>query len=600
MGRVLVAVLGCWLAAGAGPAAVRAQDTDPEAAAAAWEQEVVQERSWLARLLHRYFGLSPRAGAELEGRAEQLVDRYAAYAGRRIEVVIVHPVLRFDLEMARDGAVDRGTLERLSKPLWSYTRESVVRQYLLFDTGDAVDPFALADSERMLRRLEYMNDARLTVVPIGGGDTVAVVVETRDRWPFGVSGTVIDQDRFDAGVYFTNLLGVGLRFDNKVLVNREREPDVGYRGTVGKENLGGTFIDAVVEYEDSWREVKRAFAVQRSAVHPAIRWVGGYGLEHTDDRDNEGAPRRFERGEAWLGHVFQLEGKARGGGRRRSLTPALSVGDTDFLARPAGVSRDTLREYHGGRAWLAGLTWADLTDYRTNRLFRMGETEDVPGGLVLKGTAGYEDGEFLRRTAAFLEASFIGIASGGEVAWCELGGGGYLREEAFEDGLASARLGYITPLFGGGEWRHRHYSQLMYLLGINRSVGRGVVLGDRSGVRNLSDAAVLGDQRLVLKLESRLFTPWRIVGFDTMLFWYGDLGLIGGESDPILQQKAYTSLGLGVRVSNPDLVLPTFELRAGMLTNVENRGFAVSIDLGNLAYPEITLPGPRPGRIPYR
>ncbi|MFO7609382.1 MAG: hypothetical protein R6X35_09340 [Candidatus Krumholzibacteriia bacterium] len=601
MARLLAAVLACWLAAGAGPATAPAQAQDQEGKAADWERGVRQERAWLGRTLHRFFGRAPRSGAELAGRAEELVARYARYAGRPIEVVIVHPVLRFASGADAAVASDRGALERLATPLWSYTRESVVRQYLLFAAGDRLDPFRLADSERMLRQLEYMNDVRLLVVPIGDGESVAVVVETRDRWPLGVTGDIVDRDRYEGGVFWTNGLGVGLRLDNKLLVHRERDPEVGYRGYLAKQNVAGTFVDAVAAYENSWRELRRGLAIERRAVHPAIRWVGGWSWERTDDRDNEGLLREFDRDDAWLGRVIPLDRRRTAtGGRRRVLTPALGLTATDFHSRPATVSRDTLRDYHDGRTWLFSLTWASLTDYRTSYLFRMGETEDLPGGLVLKASAGYEDGEFLRRTPLFVEGAYVGVAAGGEVAWCDLAGGGFLREGVFEDGLATARLGYITPLAGAGTWRHRTYAQLAYLLGINRTRGAGVVLGDRSGVRGLSNTEVRGDQRLVLKLETRVFTPWRVLGFDSMLFGFGDLGLAGGEDDPLLEQKAYASLGLGVRVANPDLVLPIFEVRAGLLTNVDEPGFALAFDLGNQSYPEIELPGPRPRRVPYR
>ena len=604
MRRFAVAALACWLAAGAAAPAVRAQGDDPDSTAAAWEREVAAERSWLGRLLHRYFGRAPRTGEELAGRAEKLVDRYARWAGRRIDVVIIHPVLRFDREREVLAAAEHGALGSLATPLWSYTREGIVRQYLLFDRGDRLDPYKLADSERMLRQLEYMGDVRLVVVPIGDGDSVAVVVETLDRWPFGVSGKVIDRDRYDAGFRWTNGLGRGLRLEGKVVVHRGRDPSLGYRGTFGKENLAGTFVDARLEYEDTWRQLTRGVTIDRRSVHPAIDWVGGYRWESTDDRDNDDVPRGFDRNDTWVGRVFLLGqdepgASAPGAAARRLLTPALSVGRWDFRARPE-VGRDTLRAYHDRRTWLAGLTWERRVDYRTSYLFRMGETEDIPGGLVLKISGGYEDGEFLKRTLAFAEAAYVRVSGGGAVFWFGCGGGGHVRDARFEDGVVEGRLGWITPLLGEGRWRHRLYSRLAYVRGLDRTTGGGIVLGDRSGIRDLSNTAVLGQQRLVLKLESRLFTPWRLVGFETMLFAYADVGIAAGERDPLLERKIYTSTGLGVRLGNPDLVLPTFEIRAGMVTNVEDRSFSLAVDLGNVAYPEIERPGARPGTVAFR
>ena len=602
MRRVLAAALVGWLAVPSVPAV--AQDAPAPAPVQAPDKR--EDSNWIGRFLHTYFGRPARSGAALQGRTEQLVERYMAYAGRTIEVVIVNPVLRFDGDLADGQEVSRGGLEGLASPLWTYTRESTVRQYLLFDTGDRLDPFKLADSERMLRRLEYINDVRILVLPIEGAEgSVAIVVETRDRWPLVVTGEIINTDRYEASLSWTNGLGVGLRFDNRLLVNRAGDPQVGYRGGLGKENLAGSFIDTRVEYEDSWRVLRKAAEVERRAAHPAIRGVGGISGQFVDDRENDDVPRSFEQGDIWAGRVFQLDigdpfRAAARGGRRQTLTPALGITAVDYLDRPAEVSRDTLRAYHDRRLYLAGLTYENLADLKTSYLFRMGETEDLPDGYTLKGTFGYENGEFMDRALGYGVADFVAVAGSGGISWFELGFGGYLREQAFEDGLLDTRAGWISPLLGEGRWRHRYYAQLHYLLGINRTSGRGVVLGGRSGIRDLPDDVVYGDQRLVLNLESRVFTPWRIGGFDTMFFGYGDLGVAGGESDAIFQQTIYSALGLGVRISNAEIVMPTIEFHVGVARFLDETEVVFAFDVGDRNSTVVGMPGVRPGTIAYR
>ena len=78
-----------------------------------------------------------------------------------------------------------------------------------------------------------------------------------------------------------------------------------------------------------------------------------------------------------------------------------------------------------------------------------------------------------------------------------------------------------------------------------------LVLGNSTGLRGLEDNRVLGNQRLIVKLESRVFTPWSVMGFRFMVFGFADVGTVGGEKDPIVQQKIYSSLGLGFRINNP-------------------------------------------------
>jgi hypothetical protein len=577
-----------------------AQIADDDSLAQAWEEDLARQQGWLQRTLHRYFGRAPLTGDELSGRAKQTVEAFAVHAGRPIEVVIVQPVLRFAAEAA-DTNSSEAWLSSLARRAGTYTREGVVRQYLLFARGDALDPYSLADSERLLRQLPYINDARLVVIPVGGAtEGVAVIVEYRDRWPYGVTGKIKTRDRYEASLYTTNLAGAGLLLDNKIIRNNLGEPENGYRGRLAKANLAGTFIDAAVEFEDSWQELDRRVQFQRRAVHPAIRFVGGASWQDTRNRDNGGVPRRLKQSGGWLGRVFQLTSdRSYASGARRTLTPAVSYFRNRFTDRPV-TGPDTNRAYHHSRIWLGGLTYQKITDYKTSYLYRMGEVEDIPSGMALQLSAGYEHGEHRGRTVGFIDAGAVVVRDRGDVIVGDLAYGGYLRDRRIEDGLLDLRLGYATPLLGGGRYRHRTYVWLRYTLGVNRTGSAELALGDGSQVRSLTSPGVRGNQRLMSSLEYRLFTPWSLLGFRIMDFGYVDAGAVGDERDAILTGKIYTSYGLGVRLYNPDLVLPTVEIRAGLIQDVDGRGFHWALDLGNLVFPEFRLPGVQPRRVAFR
>ena len=173
--------------------------------------------------------------------------------------------------------------------------------------------------------------------------------------------------------------------------------------------------------------------------------------------------------------------------------------------------------------------------------------------------------------------------------------GGYFHDQVVEYGAFRAGGVYITRLKGGDGWRHRFYTNLFYTLAFNRDRDGALVLGERTGLRGLEDFKVLGNQRVVLKLESRVFTPWRVLGFRFMLFGYADVGAVGGEKDPLVQQKFYSSLGLGFRINNPDLVLPATQVRVGFVNSIEEQGFVLGFKLGRVDYPELDVPSTRPG-----
>jgi hypothetical protein len=585
-------VVVCLLAA----SAACGQDGAATTNAAAAADTVTESGSWLTRAFKRYLVDTPQEGDLLDGQAVQAVDKYSRHIGKPIEVVIVSQVARFDQEWNQDKATGQRLLNTATRPIHAYTQDRVIREYLLFEQGQVVDPFALADSERMLRQLDFINDVRITLIPLQGEvETIAVVVEVRDKWPFGITGTVKDVDRYVASLYFSNLGGLGIRLENRLIYRGDREPDLGYRGTVSKRNVRGTFIDLALQYEDSWERLQRQIGFERDLVHPAIKWVGGAFWEDTDVRDNEGIPRRFYLGDYWAGRTIQLsEGRADLTAARPVLVPAARFNQTIFSERPS-VDADTNRAYHDTKSLLGSVAYQRLKYYKTSYLYRMGETEDVPAGLAAKLSAGYEWREFYDRTGVFTELVYASIRNAGDIWVAGARLGGHYRDHVFEEGNLWLTVSYISPLMGKGKYKHRFLSRLDYHRAINWYADTALMLGDRTGIRGLENNRVLGSQRLVLKLDSRVFTPWNLLGFRFMVSAFSDIGAVAGEKEPLLQAKFYGNLGVGIRIENPNLVLPEVEIRFLLVNNIGNGDLGLDFDVGNPSYPEYRIPSTKPG-----
>lgn len=604
LGWVLGLVAGIGLAAPAlpmspEPAPAAAADSSFAAAADSGSAPLAQD-SWLSRLIRRHFGHNRQTGEDLGGQALETVDRYAAYAGRTIEVVLVHQVATFAKNGNRNSPAGPDLLDTLTDPLQTYTSDRVIRESLLFERGQVLDPFALADSERLLRNLPFISDVRILVVPLmGETGTVAVIVQTRDRWPIGADLKIKDRRQFTAGLYSVNVLGQGLGLRNDLIYHEGRRPQVGYRGRLDKANLAGSFVGVRLEFEDSWENLRRQVQVERNLLHPGIRLVGGGLLARTDNRDNEGLPRKYDQADLWVG--WTLRGGPPNGQRgsaRPHLIPALGVSHVFFAARPP-VTAALNRSYHDRRLYLGSLTYQRLKDYKTSYLYRMGETEDVRSGLVLKGTAGYEHGEFQERTCAWAEGEVVSIRNRGDLAFVRLGGGGYFRNGRFEEGVLSCQVGLVSPARDTGRWRQRWYLWTDYTQGFDQPADQGISLGERSGIRDLEDERLLGFQRLVLNLESRLFAPWTWQGFRCMLLAYADAGAIADQEEPLLRQEVVASFGLGVRFFNPDLVFSPLELRLGLRRHLEGHGLLLGLAMGLVDPPSLIMPGVKPAPLAY-
>lgn len=601
MRAVVICLVLLSLGPAAGPTGAAARTADaPADSLAAAGAEPQEDGSWLTRLVKRYFGSAPQIGDELDGRAVELVDSYAPYIGKTIEVVLVQQVAKFDPMWDQDQDSSQQLLNRVTKPFQSYTKDRLIREYLLFETGQPVDPFLLADSERMLRQLDFINDVRIIVVPVmGGDDSVAVLVETRDKWPFGITGNIKDFGRYDANLYFSNIGGYGVRLDNKLIYRNDMEPDVGYQGRLRKRNIRGTFIDARLHFEDSWQELSRQAEITRTLVHPGIRWVGGAMWEYTDVRDNAGVPQKFELGDYWVGRAIPLsDTKGVNETARPLLVPAVRFRKNDFIVRPV-ASADSNSGFLDTRDYLAGITYQRLKYYKTSYLFRMGETEDIPSGFTAKLSGGYQNREVYDRTSSFFQTAFLSVRNRGDIFMGALDLGGYFHDYVLEDGALHVSGVYITRLMRLRAFQHRFYSNLTYTLAFNRQRDGYLVLGNRTGLRGLDDNLVKGNQRIILKVESRVFTPWSMLGFRTMLFGYADIGAVGGEKDPLAQQKVYSSVGLGFRIYNPDLVLPATQVRLGFVNSVDESGLVLGFKIGGVDYPELRVAGTRPGGFAF-
>ncbi len=560
-----------------------------------------EDRNWLEELMHRYFGNEVVIDKELQGSGLESVGPYVVHEGKTIEVIIVRQVKNFESGWDDDRIGAERLLNSFSERFSDYTQEWVIRQYLLFHTGETLVPFDLADSEQLLRDLPYINDVRIHVVPLDGEtDKVGIVVETNDRWPVGVNATVITKDRWRAKLFSTNVAGLGLSFSNEILRNKQSQKDWGYRGELLKQNLGGSFWSARTLYEDSYQKNNLLLEVNRPLAHPGIQFVGGANWQYLEEFEDDEYKRGLHQTDLWLGDVIRLyDRKSLHEGARPVLVPAIRVLDRDHYQRPV-VYADSNRSYHDFTQYMASVTWQRLKSYKTNFLFGEGEVEDVPTGLSMRLTAVQEEGEFQSRPGVFFDSSTISLRNRGDVTFLGFSVGGFVDEHKLEDGVVDLKGAYFTSLLGQGTIRHRFYGSLNYTQGIGRHTQDRIFLSDRSGIYHLEDGRVSGNKRLVAKMMYRLFTPLSLWGFRMSFFAFSDAGVIADEGAALINKKFYVSSGLGIRLRNPGLVFPTVHLSLSMTSQVESSDLLFGVKMGNVPAPIISFPGTKPGTLAYQ
>ena len=106
---------------------------------------------------------------------------------------------------------------------------------------------------------------------------------------------------------------------------------------------------------------------------------------------------------------------------------------------------------------------------------------------------------------------------------------------------------------------------------------------------------------MILSLESVVFSPLNFFGFRFAFFGFTDLAFLGSTKDIIDMEGTISSLGLGLRIRNDNLIFNTFQIRIGYFPDPPQysriSNFIVSGE--QLLRPNNFDPGP-PIVLPYR
>jgi hypothetical protein len=582
---------------------------------------IYERDSWYVRGFNALFA---RDDAALDSSArpetELAQSPFMPFAGRRIGRVVIAGREAFGTvaEEIRDSDDERrlaaeaqadslptrtSTFERMLNGLATATTDGTIGRFLLFREGQLLDPFALADSERLLRSQSFISDARIVVEPSRDAPgEVDVLVFVRDRWPWGVKGIVKTGDKFTVEVYHRNVGGRGLNLEVETPYHRGKSPELGRRVRASMANVAGSFVDVSLESRRVWDVYSTTLRADRGFLFADITAIGGLELSELEERNvsslSDGVHLDSRRSDLWLGWGLDLDhGRSRDRARRR-LIPALGVAAVNYIEPPRWYLDDPDTWWDYTRV-LGQVSFTDADYYTTNLVTGYGETEDMPDGTWLSVVAGYEDGENRDRLYHGIRLFRPAFLDNRRFVSLSMALGGFRRDGYFEDGVLDLAISGFSPLRESRMGYWRHFYTTSYTLGINQTRKDGLRL-DEWALRDLDDGSVAGNQRLTMEAESVLFTPLSILGFRMAAFGYAGGGLVAGQKDPLFRQPWHVDIGSGVRLNNPRLVFPTFELRVGAVADSDGWDPVVTVRSGTDSFLRRRLPSAKPSVVPYR
>lgn len=453
-------------------------------------------------------------------------------------------------ELEADGAIigniifDKQDVFDLSDPdedKWLYrlanrwhiiTRDSVVRQQLLFKPGDPFSQRLLEESERLLRRNSYLYDAKIRVVKYENG-VADVLVWTRDLWTL-MPGLSVSrsggENRSRVSLSERNLVGTGITL--KLAYTNDVD-----RSSTSFEfldrNLGNSWTTLYMRVAENSDGDATQFDLRQPFYSLDSRWSGGVGF--LDEAREEAF---YDLGEEAAEYAVDRNNYSISGGWSSGLThgwvrrwSAGFVHDEDDFrpvtdgTLPELLPEDRLLKY----PFISFEMLQDNFQTISNR-DQIGRTEDFYLGTRWSATLGWADEEFGSDRNSLIYAASASTGFGAiekKALFLSSWTGGRVDDGA----SVNTHVGIDARYYNQISSKRLFFMTIEAVVGNNLDLDALVDLGGDNGLRGYPLRYQTGDSRALLTIEQRYFTDW----YPFRLFRVGgaifaDIGRTWGEN----------------------------------------------------------------------
>ena len=437
---------------------------------------------------------------------------------------------------------------RAANKLHVGTRDRVILRELLFDTGDPVDQELVEQTERNLRALPFLRDARVEATPVdedldGHVDRVDIHVTTWDRWSLSPRfdlRQVQDRTLWEIGASEKNLFGLGKAVIVSHRTNLDRTTD---QVVYEDHQFAGSNVGLVAALAHLSDGDEQFFVLDRGYLSLQDPWavsVAAGSFSRTDPIFEDGAEtgrlrHRGQWGNLELGRAIYRRGShaVRLQGAYRLRKERIGREDRDFGIVEVGL-------------WSISHRFVRLT-----HLNQFERTEDINLGAESFGTIGVSTPAFggSENQAMFVTAGHTRgvVLRDDHFVRAGVGVGGRHERGEWRNAVVSASMRYLRKhalrhaLVGKVEYRHGH----------NLDPEVQLLLGTETGLRGYPIRQFSGDRSLLLSAEERwLFADdvGQLVSLGAAAFV--DSGFVWPEAEAVDLTDLKTGVGVSLLIGS--------------------------------------------------
>jgi hypothetical protein len=543
------------------------------------------------------FALSAVTRRQLDSAAYALVlnskseTPFLPYQGKIIRHIFVKQY-GFDRAFTDTSKImDRNTGDKILNSLHRNTREWVVRNNLFITEDSPLDPYKVADNERYLRSLEYIQDARIIILPIADcPDSVDLNIITKDL--FSISGTInnVSLKNSEANISDANILGMGQKAQFTGSYITSNNPVYGYQASYAKNNIAGSFINATLYYSTinndlgsgAQDERARYISLQRPLYSQYSHFAGALTLGDFQSfnsykiADSVFYNYHYTRADAWIGYNLGIQKLGLNSARDRRFL-SLRYFKYNFSQVPTQVGNSYNFNFNDREAILGQFTFFKQDFYKTNYIYGFGTTEDFPYGYNIALTAGWYRQLNLSRPYAGVNANWYLVTNNKDFLQYFVRSGAFYNNGQIQDASILLGSSLYSRLFVFDNLKIRQYFNASYTRQFNRIGIDPLRIDNIFGIRYFTSDSVLGNQRISFHTETLFFLKYKILGFKFSPFPFADFSLITPEQQPFSKSDLFYSLGGGIRTRNENFVFGTIEFLVAYFPRKANQSESFKI-----------------------
>jgi len=503
---------------------------------------------------------------------------YQNYNGkiiRKIYITTLDPFGYSEIDTIKKPKLFR---DRIGNSMHFKSRESTIRNLLLYKMNSELDSLLVKESERLIRSQRFIRGVSSRVERVSPtSDSVDVVIRVLDSWSL-----VPDFSTSTSNSSFTlserNFLGLGHEVAGtyrESLISTENSYSANY--TI--PNFLQTFIRTQLNYQkDVDGSFGKVVSIERPFFSTFSHWAGGVYFDEQYRKLNPGNTDetiilesiKYNSQNYWLGYAFQIF-KGKSVLERTTNFFITSRHQQATYTEQPSVIFDPLSVFSTDKMYLMSIGINSRTFTQDKYLFDFNVTEDIASGFIYSITAGTQHKN--NRDRLYVGGRFaVGRYFPFGYLSTNLEYGTFFHSKITEQTAININIVYFTNLIEVGKWKFRQFIKPQLVIGSNRidsSFDRLTLTGE-NGLQGFNSADINGAKRAIINFQTQGYSPWQVWGFRLNPFLSYSMGMLSNANDTFKDSKMYSQIGAGFIVSNDFLVFNSFQFSFSYYPSLPN------------------------------